>query len=541
MAKTDDEGFNETEEVLDEMENEITESYSTAEKVAATVLGIYIASCSSEVNNIQSAFDNGETTKSEYENSLVNTLATGKTWTTVKNAVANVFTKASQSNKSNVFSYLPSIFSINHNYGTYEVEKSTGIDTGYTLYDKNAVDYLVKGNAFYPSAGVKLTNAINTGKTKAWNKKQIQSAMIQSIKSGEGANKLAKRIAETVGEKNKNSDIRNARTMTTCVQNAGRLTAYERAADMGIQIEKQWRAIHDDRTRHEHRILDLEHVPVSEPFVVGGEKIRFPSDPTAAPHLIYNCRCRLTSYNPKYSNDNNKKNLNSSLGDMTYDEWKYEKNTINKETSQDVVGETYKETLAVEEQTAKFRAGLQNTENENVKRLLTSTDKTVNYGRSKKETSYISYGVNGKSTIYLSPTAEGTSVAHELFHEIDYRNGVTSGGGLTTAIVKDYNKISRNDTITYLRQNYGYIFENDNTIKSKYKRISDIIHGCSGGEVNLGYGHYKKDYWVENSVEKETWAHCGAIYYSSDDDVISLLEELFPTTAGEFLRTIRGL
>ena len=301
MDNYEDEGFKETEEILDDLENQISEAYDATEKQVENELNEYIDGYDEEILEKQKLVDSGEMSTAEYNQWLTNTLATGEDWSSVRSDVADQFTETSQTNKKTTFSSMADVYSINHNYGTYEIESATNISTNYKLYSKETVNYLFENETFYPSAGAKLTASINAGKTKAWNVKQIQSVMISSIMSGEGSHKLAKRIATTVGERNKASDIRNARTMTTCVQNAGRVDAYKKAESQGIEVEKQWKAIHDDRTRHEHRILDNQHVPLDEKFKVGGDEIDFPSDPTAPPYLIYNCRCRLVSYMPKYT------------------------------------------------------------------------------------------------------------------------------------------------------------------------------------------------------------------------------------------------
>jgi hypothetical protein len=58
---------------------------------------------------------------------------------------------------------------------------------------------------------------------------------------------------------------------------------------MGIEMQQTWVATLDGRTRHEHRMLDGQTVPIGEPFEVDGYKIRYPGDPTAEGFLIWNC------------------------------------------------------------------------------------------------------------------------------------------------------------------------------------------------------------------------------------------------------------
>ena len=152
--------------------------------------------------------------------------------------------------------------------------------------------------------------------------------MLQSILQGEPIPKIADRLADAVWDSNRAAAIRNARTMTTGAENAGRVDSYKRAEKMGIKMEQMWVATLDDRTRYEHRQLDGMRVVVGEPFEIDGYTIRFPGDPQAEPEMVYNCRCTLIAAVAGTEIDQNEaKDLprNSKLGDMTYEEWKYAK------------------------------------------------------------------------------------------------------------------------------------------------------------------------------------------------------------------------
>lgn len=93
------------------------------------------------------------------------------------------------------------------------------------------------------------------------------------------------------------SAIRAARTAVTAAENGGRQASYERAAEMGVELTREWLATHDARTRHAHGMADGQRVKVDEPFIVGGEELMFPGDTSrgASGWNIYNCRCGLIS------------------------------------------------------------------------------------------------------------------------------------------------------------------------------------------------------------------------------------------------------
>lgn len=351
MARIMDEGHKETDELLEELEKRIAAEYSQAEKEVEEKLEKFIEDFNRKNAQKLKQVEQGKLSVDEYATWLQGQTAMKSRWSEMVDTLAEDMTKTDQIAKSTALEYMPEVYTINHAYGTFQVEKAAHVDTSYTMYNTAAVENLFKDEfKFYKGAGKLLSEKINTDKTLAWNKRQIQSIMTQSILQGESipqitkrlragtkdaftaadvntAGKTAKQIAKAVEKKNQAAAVRNARTMTTCVENAGRSKAYKRAEDMGINLDKEWVATLDDRTRHEHRLLDGEVVPLDEPFEVDGYSIMFPGDPDAAGHLVYNCRCSLapalkgkTDYSKDLSTRNTKK-----MGDKTYNEWKNEK------------------------------------------------------------------------------------------------------------------------------------------------------------------------------------------------------------------------
>jgi hypothetical protein len=149
--------------------------------------------------------------------------------------------------------------------------------------------------------------------------------MTQGILQGESIPKLATRLAKEVGDSDRKAAIRNARTMATGAQNAGRVDSYKRAEDMGIEMEQEWRATLDMRTRHEHIQLDGQRQKVGEPFTVDGYEILFPGDPSAEGFLVWNCRCTLRGVVAGLEPQARKYRDESALEGLTYDEWKAQK------------------------------------------------------------------------------------------------------------------------------------------------------------------------------------------------------------------------
>lgn len=144
-------------------------------------------------------------------------------------------------------------------------------------------------------------------------------AEMQSIIQGESIEDLAKRLA-SVTDMNETSSIRNARTMITSAQNAGREDQYRRAESMGIKLSKCWIATLDHRTRASHIALDGEIIKEGETFSNG---LEYPGDMNGDPREVYNCRCRTIAIFE--DQDFSKFERHSRLGEMSYEQWKNSK------------------------------------------------------------------------------------------------------------------------------------------------------------------------------------------------------------------------
>lgn len=79
-------------------------------------------------------------------------------------------------------------------------------------------------------------------------------------------------------------------------------------------------------------------------------------------------------------------------------------------------------------------------------------------------------------------------------------------------------------------------------VYEQYRGISDILHGMSRKEINLGYGHSKKGYWDEPlRLEKEIFAQYGRMLYNQDKDVLRMAKEIFPESDKEIMNALKGI
>lgn len=321
MPKVDP-AHKETDKILRDMEKRLDEVYKQAYREARQTADDFMKQFREMDKKKRQQVKDGELDKAEYERWRRTQVFQGNRYHQMADTLAADMTHTNQIAASVINGYLPEVYAVNHNYGTYEIEKGSQINTQYTMYDKQTVERLIRDNPdLLPRKA-----AVNVPKDQLWNKKHINSAITQGILQGESIDKISQRLAATVTDMSHTSAIRNARTMTTSAQNGGRIDSYKRAEGMGIKILQQWMATLDSRTRHEHRQLDGQKRKVGEAFEVEGEKIFFPGDPAAEPSLVWNCRCTLigevegVDYNLSDVSQRDNK-----LGDMTYEEWKEEK------------------------------------------------------------------------------------------------------------------------------------------------------------------------------------------------------------------------
>lgn len=358
MAKKRDEGHEETEKVLADIEKEISKEYAQAEKEISEKLDDYLRRFEVKDKIKYNAWQEGKITEAEYKQWRLGQVAVGERWQEMKDSLAQDFTNAAEIGKSITDGHMPEVYAINHNYGTYQVEQTAHVDTSYTLYDRQSVEHLFKGEGkLYHDYGIKTGIAIAEGKQQAWDRKQIQSVMTQALLQGESIGKIATRLSKTVGDSDRKACIRNARTMTTGVQNAGRVDSYKRAESMGIELEQEWLATLDSRTRHEHRMLDGQRVKVGEKFKVDGYELAFPADPEGEAFLVYNCRCTLVPALKGFNVDSSDTSLRHTdyMNEQSYDEWKESHYIISDPiTKQDDIAEIMKESYT---QDYKYLAG----------------------------------------------------------------------------------------------------------------------------------------------------------------------------------------
>lgn len=308
-----------------DVESRITALYETAYSDINRKYMAFVQKYKRDDEKYRQMLADGEITKATYDAWLRGQVFQGKRWKAQLADLAQTLTNTTQTAMDIINDAAPGVFAMNANYAEYEIEKAGNVDCGFGLYDEDTVRRIVRDdpNLLPPSK-------VDIPLEQQWNQTLINRQIGVGIVTGEGIEAIAKRL-QRAANMSANQARTHARTAMTGAQNAGRIEGYHRAEDMGITLEKEWMATLDGHTRHAHAALDGQRVPVDEPFKSELGEIMYPGDPNARPANVYNCRCTLISYNPKYPPQNamrrpnmqqlGDKDVQKPIKDMTYAEW----------------------------------------------------------------------------------------------------------------------------------------------------------------------------------------------------------------------------
>lgn len=290
-----DEGRRLTDAELEALEKRIREMYGGAAKNLQQIIDEYFANFrlrDEEMQKLIGTVVNGrEWTEEDYKQWRLAQMGRGERFEALRDKLAERLTNANEVAISYVNDATPGIYTLNRNYAAYEVSDAGG---DFTLYDEQTVRRLIVEQPdlmpYYPKE-----KAVRRGIDLEFGKKQITNAVTSGILMGRSSRGIAADLRRRIVDMSVESAIRAARTAVTAAENGGRQATYEKAAEMGIEMQREWIATKDHRTREWHGAADGQRVGVNEAFTVGGEKLMFPGDRShgASGWNIYNCRCAV--------------------------------------------------------------------------------------------------------------------------------------------------------------------------------------------------------------------------------------------------------
>lgn len=266
--------------------------------------------------------EEGKITQADFDAWKRGQVFQGKQWEAKKKQMAATLYRADTVAQQMVNDSRFEVFAQNANYIGYELEHGAGVDSGFNVYSAQSVARLARKqpDLLPPKKDV------DKDKSYKWYNGKINQCVTQGIIQGESLMQMAERIGKATGEPSASAMMRNARTMHTSAENAGRLEAMHQAQEKGIKMKKRWLATLDSHTRDTHADLDGQTVDVDEPFTVDVDgktmEIRYPGDPDADPKLVWNCRCSLVEVDPEFPDGLPRRDGDGNIiEDMTYRQW----------------------------------------------------------------------------------------------------------------------------------------------------------------------------------------------------------------------------
>lgn len=126
---------------------------------------------------------------------------------------------------------------------------------------------------------------------------EIVDELNQGVTLGENVTELSNRVRDVFDQADHVRAERIARTEVHGAVQGAQLAYAGGLTDMP-GVRKEWLATPDARTREAHRHANGQTQPLAEPFLVGGEPLMFPGDPTGTPDEVINCRCSMLMLPP---------------------------------------------------------------------------------------------------------------------------------------------------------------------------------------------------------------------------------------------------
>ena len=285
-----------TDELLSKMERRLRAIYTRASREIGEAWKAYLREAGTEIADLQKQYQEAKKANdTELARQLGKSLQkakrertlTDKRYRELTRQTAEQLAHVNETATAYINNNLPEVYAMNYN-ATGEAFNGIG-GYSFTLTDADTVRNLVESDrSFLPMRDLDFSRDI------AWNIEKMNAEVLQGILQGEPIDKIADRLAQVIGM-NLRSAISAARTMVTSAENKGRQDGFERAAAMGIILEREWIATSDGRTRDWHRELDGVTVGVDEPFENAIGKIMYPGDPSANGANVWNCRCTITA------------------------------------------------------------------------------------------------------------------------------------------------------------------------------------------------------------------------------------------------------
>lgn len=455
-------------------------------------------------------------------------------------------------------SYITSAFNAYYK-DIYNLQKGIGVAYQFDQLDPDLVNNMLHSKWSGKNYSDRIWNNTNA----------LADSLKDEMMLGVLTNKTEKEMSDTIMNKFAVGAFQARRLIQT--ETAAMVSFVDQLAYQDAGIEKEmFIAVHDGRTSKVCQQHDRTIVEVSKAVV--GKNV---------PPLHPNCRSHMIAYVESITDSMKKRQRNPITGrdevvdvKENYDQWlkrqqkehgigsieDFRKNVkkANDKFSSDDLSQKLKNNIKSkllndkvtsfddlpESLKENFLVGLEKSDIL-TKKILNSVYKDVSYSYNPNHSS--SSAMPLLNVVFLK-NEDPSTIAHELYHIIDYKYNVTSGNLLKLKLDNDYLRLlelSNNDLKKYIKNSFlnAFTFEkNSFKMKEEYRGISDILNGLSQGQLYFGYGHSKK-YWKSkpNLYVIEAWAQFGRIGYDGNENVIEMFVELFPEFSNEVVRISKRL
>lgn len=461
-----DEAHEWTTEHIIALESRIRATYRDAYSDAKRKLDEFIAKYRVKNDLHYANLKAGKITEEDYQAWLAGQVFQGKRWRAQIEDLAETMSRTNQIAMGIINETAPDVFAYNANWAAFTIEKAGNANMGFGLYDAATVKRLLRDepNLLPPSK-------IEYPADVAWNVKKIAAQVNQGVILGENIFDIAKRLRR-VTAMNETMSLTHARTAMTGAQNAGRIETYHRAQSMGIKLKKEWLATLDSHTRELHGLLDGQKVEVDGVFRVGNYTIRYPGDPTAAPGMVYNCRCTLVADLIEFPAQGAKRRddrvSREPIKDMTYKQWAGWKTSEMMRRKVGTRGQQVIDKPTYNKLTREFiRRGGQIIRGEEAERIL-------------GDHAYASY-ITGAYTAYIKDEATISDVMEEMFHaEQDRTNQF---GPMSDPAVQILREIEAQEYLINSAERYKIPTEETEVTKENLRYYQELLKKMRGAEL----------------------------------------------------------
>jgi phage portal protein, HK97 family len=174
------------------------------------------------------------------------------------------------------------------------------LKAGATDYDVKSFTDIINSNAEHYLSKMAATKIKGITETT---RDQVKRELSQGVKAGETVPQLAKRIDGLYLEQIVPS--RSANIAVTESHSAASWSALQAGRSSGLTLNKVWLSQNDGNVRPAHRDADGQQVGIDETFVVDGENLDYPGNPSGSPENCCKCRCFMwfKKSEAKQSND----------------------------------------------------------------------------------------------------------------------------------------------------------------------------------------------------------------------------------------------